>query len=313
MFPSAHASAAPPLVPPSPVLANCVRGYVSHHSPKKSQPAKGQHTHWPAALTCAITWFIDERNRRSAQPVLFTGPRTQALVHEGPKSAQSFVVLLMPDALRAMAKLDLTQHVNRFSGLAESFDAAWRRMAQAVQDAPNDARRIALIEEFLEPRWRAVCEQTETQVRRTQERWHDWLKNLSDRAQEQGVGRSMRQAQRRVKDWAGLSLRQMQGVARVESALAQLREYVTNAQLRKHPLDWARIAFDNGFADQSHLCREIRRASGLSPTQLHKAVDQDEGFWLYRLPVSQGQTPVAANDAAHALGDHATPPTRPSR
>ena len=274
------------LTPPSSGLASCVRGYVSRST---AQGAPAQKTHFPAALTCAITWFIEGRSSllqqasrltgqtgqpSQPQPVVFHGPRTQAQVSEDRGPVQSFMVLLMPDAVRAMAGLDMAAHVNRISTMTEAFDVAWHRMAQAVLEAPDDALRIQLVEAFLEPRWRAVCEQGQHQVKRYQ----DWVQDLSLRAQAHGVGRSMRQAQRRIKEWAGMSLRQLQGIVRIESALAQVKECIAKGQL-----DWSRIASDNGFSDQAHFCREIRRISGMSPTELRRAVDEDEGFWLYRI------------------------------
>lgn len=270
------------LIQPSAGLASCVRGYVSRspeHGVASTPPPVS--THLPAALTCAISWFIDGKPSAGAascgsaqQAVIFHGPRTQAQVSEARGTGQSFMVLLMPDALRAMAGLDIATYVNRASNLSEAFDAAWHRMAQAVLDAPNDALRVQLVEEFLEPRWRAARAQGQQQIRRYQ----DWVQELVDRAQNVGVGRSMRQAQRRIKEWAGLSLRQMQGIARIESALAQVKECIAKGQL-----DWSRIAFESGFSDQAHFCREIRRVFGMSPTELRRAVNEDEGFWLYRL------------------------------
>ena len=35
--------------------------------------------------------------------------------------------------------------------------------------------------------------------------------------------------------------------------------------------DWARLAADLGFADQSHLVREFRAFSGLTPTEYRRA------------------------------------------
>lgn len=271
---------------PSTGLTSCVRGYVSRNVVSGDL---AQKTHLPAALTCAITWFIDgksslmqQANRLTGQAattpvplsVVFQGPRTQAQVSEDRGPVQSFMVLLMPDAVRAMAGLDMSAHVNRISTMTEAFDAAWHRMAQTVLEAPNDALRIQLVEAFLEPRWRAVREQGQHQVKRYQ----DWVQDLSLRAQAHGMGRSMRQAQRRIKEWAGMSLRQLQGIVRIESALAQIKECIAKGQL-----DWSRIASDNGFSDQAHFCREIRRISGMSPTELRRAVDEDESFWLYRV------------------------------
>lgn len=49
------------------------------------------------------------------------------------------------------------------------------------------------------------------------------------------------------------------------------------------PVDLAGLATEAGFADQSHLGREVRRVTGLSPRQLDALMRTDEAFWFYRL------------------------------
>ena len=43
-------------------------------------------------------------------------------------------------------------------------------------------------------------------------------------------------------------------------------------------VNWAEIAVDIDYADQSHLCRETRRLSGFSPAELRRRVQTDEAF-----------------------------------
>ena len=45
----------------------------------------------------------------------------------------------------------------------------------------------------------------------------------------------------------------------------------------------ADIAADEGYADQSHLCRVSRRITGFSPEALRVRIAEDEAFWAYRL------------------------------
>jgi AraC-like DNA-binding protein len=48
-------------------------------------------------------------------------------------------------------------------------------------------------------------------------------------------------------------------------------------------LSWAELAFNAGFSDQAHMCREVRRMTGLSPEEIRRAIDTEESFWVYRL------------------------------
>jgi AraC-like DNA-binding protein len=47
-------------------------------------------------------------------------------------------------------------------------------------------------------------------------------------------------------------------------------------------VNWANVAAEAGYADQSHLCRELRRYTGLSPQQLWRGMPNDEALWVYR-------------------------------
>ena len=94
-----------------------------------------------------------------------------------------------------------------------------------------------------------------------------------------GVGKSLRQAERRIKQWAGLPLRDLRRVARGEDMF-----YRARAVPAADDPNWAELAVDGGYADQSHLCRETRRITGLSPNELKKAIDdEEESFWMYRI------------------------------
>ena len=40
---------------------------------------------------------------------------------------------------------------------------------------------------------------------------------------------------------------------------------------------------EGGFADQSHMGRAVRRATGFSPARLNRMIESEESFWCYRL------------------------------
>jgi len=45
----------------------------------------------------------------------------------------------------------------------------------------------------------------------------------------------------------------------------------------------AELAAEAGFADQSHLGRALKRATGFSPVSLNRKIATEEPFWCYRL------------------------------
>jgi AraC-like DNA-binding protein len=204
---------------------------------------------------------------------MFTGPRTQPIVSTNPGEVDVFMVMLLPDALNALMGLDVAAQLDRHRAPSDVFDAEWMTMVHAVFHAADNAARIQLIEVFLRPRWRALG-----QVRPTVESSiRHWARELQHRASQHAQGRSDRQIDRRIKDWAGQPLRQLRGVGRAEGTLLQARE-----ALLANELSWADIAVAMGFSDQAHLSREFRRITGLSPRDL-KTVLTHESFWIYEI------------------------------
>ena len=134
--------------------------------------------------------------------------------------------------------------------------------------------RVALIEAFLLPRWQAARRPAAVPGLL---RLQDWAQGLALRAASSGTGRSLRQAERRIKGWTGLPMRELRGLGRAEQAF-----FRTLAQ-GDEPVRWTDVAADTGYADQSHLCRETRRVTGFAPAELRQRIAEDESFWIYRI------------------------------
>jgi len=79
-----------------------------------------------------------------------------------------------------------------------------------------------------------------------------------------------------MRTMTGWSARALRGLARAEDAL-RLAGHAAQSRV-----NWASIAAEAGYADQSHLCRELRRYTGFSPQQLWRRVPNDEDLWVYR-------------------------------
>ena len=98
---------------------------------------------------------------------------------------------------------------------------------------------------------------------------------LVARAAQAGPGRGIRSVERRLKRWSGQTRRSLNFYA----AIDDLHRIVTQANDK--PL--SAIALEAGYADQSHMGRAVRRATGFSPVQLNRFIESEESFWFYRL------------------------------
>lgn len=273
------------LLAPPVSLASCVFAYITRSTlgvPSLSEPQRMNH--FAATPYCSISWFVrGECNKIwiggseadfCFDPVLFCGPMTQpsASFHPGP--VDIFVLILKPGALHLLTGVDIAAYTDRLVSFNQVFDADWQAMARQVQEAPDHARRIALIEEFIAPRWSAARGRN---VLRSN-RFLDHLNGLAMGAVASGWAGSVRQLERRVKEWTGLPLRHLRRLQRAERAF-----YQASSAHQSGELSWAHVAADVGYADQAHLCRETRRVTGLSTTELTEKIMRDESYWAYRL------------------------------
>jgi AraC-like DNA-binding protein len=260
-----------------------VRAYVSRCTLGAGLASGERYNHFPASAACGITWFISGNSQRlhsqQALPssITFRGPLTRPVTTFNPGPVQMFVLLLMPDALQAMTGVSVGQHLNRLSAADTVFDSQWMSMLHAVAAAADDAARVQLIEAFLAPRWQVHSGGTWGHARS----YLPWAQALATRAWAAGTGRSSRQLERRARNWSGLPMRSLRGLCRAEQGFLQALR-VASGQAGQR-VNWADVALHAGYADQPHLCRELRRFTGFSPQALLRLMHGDEGFWLYRV------------------------------
>lgn len=267
------------LIAPRLSLGSCVRAFVARNTSACELEPDQRFNHLPASPACAVTWFIKgsavwAEEGTPAARIAFCGPRTKPVTSVNPGSVETLTMLIMPDALHALIGFQPARRVNRSCDAADVFGPEWLAMLNEVFDRSNLADRIRVIEDFLEPRWRAVQAERWSSART----FRGWTEGLAMRALVSGVGRSVRQTNRRIRAWAGLPLGSLLGLSRAERALIDAQIAYAHGRVK-----WADVALDAGYADQSHLCREARRVTGLSPQQLLDRIESDESFWIYRL------------------------------
>lgn len=266
-------------------LASCIFAYITRSTLEAPLLSAHQRmNHFAAMQYCAISWFVrgecervwigDEETDFSFNPVLFCGPITKPSASLHRAQVDIFTLVLMPGALHLMTGIDIAAYTDRILPFDQVFDVSWQDLARRVQEAPGHAQRIALIEEFIAPLWNASRT-------RSVLRWNwllDHLHGLAIGAMASGWAGSARQLERRIKAWSGLPLRNLRRLQRAEQAF-----YQASAARQSGELSWAHVAADAGYADQAHLCRETRRVTGLSATELTEKIMHEESYWAYRL------------------------------
>ena len=270
-------------------LSNCVRGVIVRNTTGLALDKHPLINHFPASPLCTLTWLFQghaqevkavegrwalDQSVALPGPLVFSGPYTRPLAGHYPGPVHLMLLMMLPDAFEAMTGIDPGAYINRFVAADDVLDPAWRGMCQAVFDAPDDEARVALIDAQMAAWWQASRAHKSASSRLLD----DWYTGLALRAANTGLGRSARQIERRIKQWTGQPLRELRGIGRSERAF-----FAAVTSREQGEVNWADVAHEVGYADQSHLCRQTRRLTGFAPEELTRRIAEDEGFWAYRL------------------------------
>lgn len=269
-------------------LGGCVHSAMLCDTRSAFEPGRARINCFPATPLVSLIWWLQggadfalgmpahgRVGEFDGEPV--PGPLTLAGPLPAPSRSRTvgpvhvLQLMLLPDAFHALTGLAPAALVGRMVDAREVLPRAWRDWAAGVAAADDDEARFALIEAFLQPRWRGTA-------RPAAQRYREWAEALALQAATSGPGRSLRALERRIKRSAGLPLREIQAMARGEAAFFAGAEGERTGTLR-----WAELALEHGYADQSHLCRASRRLCGFSPAELAQRIRHDEAFWPYRL------------------------------
>lgn len=273
------------LIAPRLALASCVRAFLVRDTTGCARlPPAQRLNRFPAAPMCSIAWTISGELEAAAPGLsladvrmpsaLFGGPRSYPLVSYNPGRVHSFIVMFYPAALHALTGVAMAPLLDQFRPFDELFDAEWRSLSQAVLAAPDDAARVALVENFLAPRWQVARQQDDHPASAI----HDWVRRLGVQAASSGLASGARNIERRIKTWAGQPMRTLHRMRRAEQLFLDERDAMLQGKV-----SWSDLAAHGGYADQAHLCRETRQITGLSPTELARASRDDESYWIYRI------------------------------
>jgi AraC-like DNA-binding protein len=246
-------------------------------------------THFPASPLVTISWFrgmeIGLVGSCNARPdwrpfgaeVIISGSWSQPTVSWAPTTGRGYIACFNADAAQALFGLDLASIQDRFVPVRQAIGPDFAPLWEALL-ASEDADLLSVLENHLAPRWQALQGRTGARASLRQMGRH-WVERLAWQVDEWRRVHSARHVERRIKTFSGRSLREWQSIVRTEGLFFAARER-HEAGL---PLDWAALAQDEGFSDQAHMSRTVKRITGFSPSEFTQRFIHDESFWMYRL------------------------------
>lgn len=274
------------LLLPGPALGACIFAGAERDTRGASLPDADRFNYYPATPMTVVSWIFEgtlhmvEEGGPAGGPALgpalprlvFSGPQSRPVASWSPGPVHALSVAFLPEAMGSLLGARIEAFVDRILPLAAVAPAGLLAACESLFALEALAELLPRLEASLLPLWRGPEAGSGAPL------MGDWIRSLLVRAAFSKAGSGIRQLQRRVKGWTGQSHRDLQLFARVEEVMLRAGEHRHEAAL-----DLAGLASHAGFADQSHMGREVRRVTGLSPARLDELIARSEAFWFYRL------------------------------
>lgn len=274
------------LLLPGTALGACIFAGAERDTRGISLSDADRFNYYPATPMTVVSWIFEgtlhmvEKSSSDREPVLgpalprlvFSGPQRRPLASWSPGSVHALSVAFLPEAMRRLLGKPIEPLIDRIFPFEEIASDAVLAACNSLFTPEGSAALLPRLEAGLLSLWR------EAGVTGGAPLIGDWMRSLMVRATFSRAGSSVRQLQRRMKNWTGQSYRDLQLYARVEEVMVR-----AEAHRRETSLDLAGLAGAAGFSDQSHMGREVRRVTGLSPAHLDEQIACNEAFWFYRL------------------------------
>lgn len=264
---------------PATALSSFAAGYILRDTRRLKLSKSERFNRFPASPLCSVSWVLDGEivlaGTELPMPKLsFSGPQPEPVLSYNPGSVYALTLAIYPEAWRRLTGKSPSAYMGQTIELETVVEPQLLSLFTDVFTGGSLENRIKTFERELIEQWAIARPHTLYFAPKIQ----DWLRSLVAQAATSSSGKSLRQLQRRVRTWTGQTQRELTAHARMESLFSL---WINDRGKPQSSL--AELAAESGFADQSHMGREVKRLIGLSPGNLNRLIDNDESFWFYRL------------------------------
>lgn len=278
------------LVPAPPALQGVLAALVGRDTRMVDLTAAQRLSHFPASPLIALSWYHgldaglvhDTADGPVWRPfgarVVLSGSQSQPITSWAPTTGRGYMACFTADVAQALFGIELAAIHDRFVPAHAVLDAGWAPLFDALLGAPDDAATMAVLEQHLTARWRAIKGDA-SPLASVRQLGRHWVERLALKAHAWQRDVSPRHVERKIKSYSGRSLREWQALVRTESLFFAARDRYDAGT----PFNWAELALEQGFADQAHMSRAARQITGFPPGEFAQRFIEDESFWMYRL------------------------------
>lgn len=266
------------LLPPK-SLSSCIAAAIFRDTRGVFLPKKDRFNYFPASPLVSVTRVIagevrivevvggvDTRRTGPPLPSLSVTPsQDRPITSWSPGEVCAVTVSFYPDAWRKFGEAPITADIpDALAAVLNDLGAepdpqtGWKKFCDALKPVWDAHRQAGGI-----PDWPGS------------DRLSDWSHALFSRIARSAPGRSVRTLERRYKTWTGKTRQHLHHFGAIED--------LHRHTVRNPDASLAALASDAGYADQSHMGRSVRRATGFSPAHINRLIETEESFWCYRL------------------------------
>ena len=248
---------------PAAALRRHVRSYYGfgEETGAPTRRREGPGTDVVVILSFEHEWLIGDAadpSRPFERHTSFTGGlRDTCVLTEHAGSSAGMQINFTPPAARMLLRMPMSELAQRTVQLEDILGAEANRLVERLHDAPEWSHRFALLDETLTKRL-ADAPPASREVLWAWRRLSDARGRVRIRSLADELGWSRRRLAARFRDEIGLSPKTFARVLRFEHA---------KELLERVGVDWARVAVEAGYYDQSHLVNEFRAITGTTPTR----------------------------------------------
>lgn len=216
-------------------------------------PAALAQSHFPAMVSSMLVVRLAGQvvcRGALVPPSAWMSASTTATVYEHSGPVQAVGLVLQPEAAAALFA-SARGLANTLRPLAELVGPGWAEVEHAVRAAADDGARLQVLCDFIR-QWVAPPSPCEARRQQALALLHAASDDATDAGQRLGL--SQRQFERRFVAHWGMAPKQFQVIARLNTALG--------SALAAPDGPVVELAVDQGYYDQSHMARDVRRLAG---------------------------------------------------
>lgn len=274
---------------PSPALSRHVVGYVVRRlqAPGPAPRSQDDSVSFPANIYSALSIIHsgrlrDPRSGSFASMASFSGAMTRPVHRQLIDSPEITTVLLRPGAAAHLSRVPGRELTDTWADARDILSPGeYLEITEQVAEQPTIARQIMVIERMLLRRIERLALGSMPTLSSLLGSHTIALGRLKVTDLARRTGLSERQLNRRMLDALGIGPKMLLRLARVQESVRIVREL----RDQRHPRSLDALAQDAGFADSSHMARELRLFTSRPPLLLRERLSEANlNEWAYELP-----------------------------